>query len=299
MERIGNLPAAGEPGLGPEPFEEPAYVLVEPMRRSTGLVFASPHSGRRYPPGFLAQSTASLSSLRQAEDSYVDELFAGAAAAAGAPLLCATMARAYLDLNRDETDLDPDMFFDPPEVCRPLSPRTRAGLGVAPRIAGDGTPIYSGRIAFAEIERRIARVHRPYHQTLAGLLQEARQAFGVAGLIDCHSMPSGARGPASPDIVLGDRYGASCRSEMTALAERTLRRMGYRVTRNAPFAGGHTTQRHGRPADGVHALQIELNRGLYMNERTFERGGDFERVRADMRALGEALAQAFLPAAFA
>lgn len=291
MERFRNQPAAGPAGPGADDEAEPPFVLIEPLRRTAPLVFASPHSGRRYPPAFLAKARAPLASLRRSEDAFVDELFAGAGAA-GAPLLCATVARSYLDLNRDETELDPDMLCDPPAGLAPLSPRARAGLGVAPRIAGDGAEIYAAPIAFAEIEARIARLHRPYHAMLAALLEEARRDFGVSVLIDCHSMPSCARGPAAADIVLGDRFGAACRGELTALAERTLRRLGYRVARNAPFAGGHTTQRHGKPALGAHALQIEICRSLYMNERTLEPGPNFQRVRADMAELAAALAAA-------
>jgi N-formylglutamate amidohydrolase len=293
------LDAAHADPLAPPPLAEgfsasAPYVLIEPLRRSAPLVFNSAHSGRRYPLAFLDAARAGLAALRRSEDAYVDELFAGAAQH-GAPVLSATIARAFVDLNRDEGELDPDMFHGYPRP-RPNapSPRVQAGLGVIPKVAGDGQDIYRGRIAFDEAERRLAQVHRPYHALLAQLISESLAQFGCAVLIDCHSMPSNARGPQNPDIVLGDRFGAACHPAVTALTEATLRRLGYKVSRNAPFAGGHTTQTYGRPSRRVHALQIEINRSLYLDERTLERTAGFTRVRADMARLAEALAAAQL-----
>ena len=271
---------------------DPPFVLIEPLRRTTPLIFASPHSGRRYPKDLVQTARVGLGSLRRSEDAYVDELFADAAAH-GAPILCASVARAYVDLNRDPAELDPEMFTDSPGAAM-HSPRVQAGLGAIPRIAGDGQEIYWRKLPGAEAERRIALVHRPYHAMLTALVAEAMAQFGCAVLIDCHSMPSSARGPQQPDIVLGDRFGASCHPSITALAEATLRKMGYRVSRNAPFAGGHTTQAYGRPFKKVHALQVELNRSLYLDERSMERGAGFRRVRNDMARLAGALAEAEL-----
>ncbi len=280
-------PATGEAPAGPAPF-----AVIEPLRRTTPLVFASPHSGQLYPEAFLTQSRLPLTSLRRSEDAYVDELFA-AAASFGAPLLAATLARAYLDVNRDPAELDPDMFAErlPMHIQRG-SPRVQAGLGAIPRIAGDGQDIYRRKLSVAEARQRLAEVHGPYHSMLGALISESRATFGCAVLIDCHSMPSCARGPLQPDIVLGDRFGASCHPSVTGFVEATLQRMGYKVARNAPFAGGHTTQTHGRPALGVHALQVEINRSLYMDERTLARTAGFDRVRADMTRLAAALATA-------
>jgi N-formylglutamate amidohydrolase len=270
------------------------FVLIEPLHHTAPLVFASPHSGRRYPSELLSETRVPLMSLRRSEVVFVDELFAGAAAH-GAPVLSATIARAYIDLNRDPCDLDPDMFEERP-VRRGMiaSAHVQAGLGAIPRISGDGQAIYRRKLSLTEAERRIVRVHRPYHDMLTALVGEAHARFGCAVLIDCHSMPSSARGAHGPDIVLGDRFGAACHPSITALVEATLRRMGYRVARNTPFAGGHTTQRHGRPIQRSHALQIEINRALYVDERTLERGTGFARVRADMSRLAEALAAATL-----
>lgn len=273
---------------------EPPFVLIEPLRRTSPLIFASPHSGRRYPPELLADARVSLISLRRSEDAYVDELFAGAAAH-GACVLSATVARAYVDLNRDPAELDPEMFDErPPPSPQSNSARVQAGLGAIPRISGDGQTIYRRKLSLGEAERRINAVHRPYHALLQSLVAETKELFGCAVLIDCHSMPNNARGAHAPDVVLGDRFGASCHPSVTALAEATLRRLGYRVARNTPFAGGHTTQSYGRPAARVHALQIEINRGLYVDERTLERTNGYARVRADMSRLAEALSAAAL-----
>ena len=278
----------------PETHVDQPYVLIEPLRRTAPLIFASPHSGRRYPPELLADARVSLISLRRSEDAYVDELFAGAAAH-GAAVLSAAVARAYVDLNRDPTELDPEMFDErPPHSPHSNSARVQAGLGAIPRISGDGQNIYRRKLSLSEAERRMASVHRPYHALLANLMAEIKEQFGCAVLIDCHSMPSNARGAHAPDIVLGDRFGAFCYPLVIALAEATLRRLGYRVARNAPFAGGHITQTYGRPATRMHALQIEINRALYIDERTLERSNGYARIRADMSRLAEALSAAAL-----
>lgn len=285
-------PSDGESLADPKP--EPPFVLIEPLRRTTPLIFASPHSGRRYPADLLADARVALISLRRSEDAYVDELFAGAAAH-GASVLSATIARAYVDLNRDPAELDPEMFDErPPQSVHLTSARVQAGLGAIPRVSGDGQAIYRRKLTLSEAERRITAVHRPYHAMLQNLMAETREAFGCAVLIDCHSMPSNARGAHAPDIVLGDRFGASCHPSVTALVESTLRRQGYRVARNTPFAGGHVTQTYGRPAHRSHALQIEINRALYVDERTLERTNGYQRVRADMSRLAEALSAAAL-----
>jgi len=287
---------AAEPADGAGAVEarsEPPFVLIEPIRRTSPLIFASPHSGRRYPADLLANTRVALMSLRRSEDAYVDELFAGAAGH-GAAVISATVARAYLDLNRDPGELDPDMFEERPTRTLSPSARVQAGLGAIPRVSGDGQPIYRRKLAAADAERRLATIHTPYHAALSGLVADTKDNFGCAILVDCHSMPSSARGSHSPDVVLGDRFGASCHPSVTALTEATLRRLGYRVARNAPFAGGHTTQTYGRPTLGVHALQIEINRALYVDERTLERTNGFARLRADMTRLAETLAAAAL-----
>ena len=270
------------------------FVLIEPLHRTAPLIFSSPHSGRRYPTELLSLTRAGLLSLRRSEDAFVDELFAGAASH-GAALLSAQIARAYIDLNRDPAELDPDMFEEHmPAAAATATPRVQAGLGAIPKITGDGQNIYRRKLRLRDAQHRIDAVHRPYHAALAGLVETTKTRFGCAVLVDCHSMPSCARGAHNPDVVLGDRFGASCHPSITALAEATLRRLGYRVARNAPFAGGHTTQSYGRPQNRVHALQIEINRALYVDERTLEPTQGFVRVRADMTRLAEALSAAAL-----
>jgi N-formylglutamate amidohydrolase len=289
--RIGENAEAFAPA---EPKADLPFVLIEPIRRTTPLIFASPHSGRRYPADLLANARIGLLSLRRTEDAYVDELF-GSAAAHGACVLSASVARAYVDLNRDPAELDPEMFDERPPLPASLpSARVQAGLGAIPRISGDGQSIYRRKRAWSDGQRRISNVHRPYHAMLQNLVDETKALFGCSVLIDCHSMPSSARGTHAPDIVLGDRFGVSCHPSVTALAEATLRKLGYRVARNTPFAGGHTTQSYGRPALRTHALQIEINRALYVDERTLERTNGFARVRADMSRLAEALGAAAL-----
>jgi len=278
---------------------EPPFVLIEPIRRTAPLIFASPHSGRRYPADLLANCRIGLLSLRRTEDAYVDELFAGAAAH-GACVLSAQIARAYVDLNRDPAELDLDMFDErPAQSGAKASARVQAGLGAIPRISGDGQSIYRRKLAWSDGQHRIAAIHRPYHGMLQNLVDETKALFGCSVLIDCHSMPSSARGAQAPDIVLGDRFGASCHPSVTALVEATLRKLGYRVARNTPFAGGHTTQSYGRPSHRTHALQIEINRALYVDERTLERTNGYARIRADMGRLAEALAAAALQASLA
>ncbi|MBL8531368.1 MAG: N-formylglutamate amidohydrolase [Hyphomonadaceae bacterium] len=286
-----NLDGDAEERTGPA--RESSFALIEPLRRTAPLIFSSPHSGRRYPADLLADTRIGLLSLRRSEDAYVDELFSGAAAH-GACVLSAAIARAYVDLNRDPAELDPDMFSERPARSMPGSARVQAGLGAIPRVSGDGQAIYRRKLSLAEAEQRLAAYYTPYHDMLRNLMSETRDQFGCAVLIDCHSMPSSARGAHAPDIVLGDRFGVSCHPSVTALAEATLRRLGYRVARNAPFAGGHTTQTYGQPSVHSHALQIEINRALYIDERTLERTQGFARVRADMSRLAEALAAAAL-----
>ena len=273
---------------------QPPFEIVAPATQQVPLVFNSPHSGRCYPEAFLAASRLDERAIRRSEDTFVDELFLPAVAL-GAPLLRANFPRAWLDVNREPYELDPRLFEGAlPPYANARSTRVAGGLGTIPRIVAENEEIYHGPLPVAEALARIEGAYRPYHAALAGLISQTRTGFGCAVLVDCHSMPSNARGAHAPDIVLGDRFGASCHPSVTALAEATLRRLGYRVARNAPFAGGHTTQTYGRPTLRAHALQIEINRALYLDERTLERTNGFARVRADMSRLAEALAAAAL-----
>jgi N-formylglutamate amidohydrolase len=209
-------------------------------------------------------------SIRQSEDGYVDQLIAGGPAQ-GASLIAATYGRAYLDVNRSPLELDPAMFDGdlPPNQVRP-SARVSAGLGVIAKIVGEGQEIYRHRLAPSEAQARLQNVHQPYHAALSELLVQTQQVHGLVVLIDWHSMPSAASGGvwgrAGSDFVLGDRHGTSCGSGLTRLVDESLTRMGYQVARNSPYAGGYTTEHYGRPSQGIHALQIEINRRLYLNE---------------------------------
>ena len=255
--------------------------LVRPQAWKVPFLFASPHSGRCYPSSLLERSRLDAVMLRRSEDAFVDELFAGVVAL-GAPLLAAEFPRAYLDANRGIAELDAAMFEG--RLSVPVdapSPRVSAGLGVIPRIVRDGAEIYRGKLEPLEADERLARLYRPYHQALQKLVEEALARFGVAVLIDCHSMPSAL---GAPDIVLGDRYGASAAGALTGAAEEAFAAAGFGVARNTPYAGGHTTMQYGRVARGVHALQIEINRGLYLDEEKIARQPGFEGVKSRLTA---------------
>lgn len=253
------------------------FKIHRPDAQRVPFVFASPHSGRLYPAGFVAQSKLDALSLRRSEDAYVDALFSGAVAL-GAPMIAARFPRAFLDVNRAASELDPAMFDGALGVrVDTANARVNAGLGVIPRVVRDGAEIYAGKLSTAEAKDRIARLHEPYHAALARLIDETLHRFGVAILIDCHSMPSAG---SVPDIVLGDRFGASASAQVTRLAESSFERFGFSVARNTPYAGGYTTHLYGRRDDGVHALQIEINRARYLNEHSIAPGADFELVQS-------------------
>jgi len=273
---------------------EPGFEVRRPERVTAPFVFASPHSGRLYPPDMMAASVLDEAAIRRSEDAFVDVL-ASAGPKFGAPLIAARYARAYIDVNREPYELDQGMFADElPDFAQGRTARVAAGLGSIARVVGEGQEIYHRKLTFAEARRRIEAVHRPYHVALAALVEEAKARFGFAILIDWHSMPSaaaaaGTRGRRGCDFVLGDRFGSACVPAVAGAVERELEAMGYSVARNAPYAGGHTTEFYGRPADRVHALQIEINRALYLNERTLKRHGGFERLTHDIERLVQGL----------
>ena len=264
-------PTPDKPNSPAGPFR-----LERPARQTVPFVFASPHSGRSYPDSLLTRTRLDATTLRRSEDAFVDELFAGAVAL-GAPLLAAQFPRAFLDVNRSSTELDTGMFDGALGVpVDAPSPRVTAGLGVIPRIVRDGAEIYRGKLKSGEADARLEQLYRPYHQALAGLMEETRARFGVAVLIDCHSMPSAL---SVPDIVLGDRYGASAAPALTAHAEAAFLREGFSVARNSPYAGGHSTVLYGRVASGWQALQVEINRALYLDEDRIAKRPSFDMVR--------------------
>ena len=250
-----------EAGLG-APFQ-----VLEPAELLTPIVFDSPHSGSLYPRRFLEASRLDARTLRRSEDAFVDELVAPCVGI-GAPLLKACFPRAYLDVNREPFELDPQMFEGRlPDFANTRSLRVAAGLGAIPRVVGDAQPIYRGPIPVAAALARIAALHRPYHECLTGLLERARARFGLAILIDCHSMPSASTDVAGCDIVLGDRFGSSAAAWIVDRLEQSLRGRGLIVRRNKPYAGGYIAEHYGAPQQGRHAVQIEINRALYMDEK--------------------------------
>jgi N-formylglutamate deformylase len=268
------------PPLAAEP---PPYSLTRPARRTAPLVFASPHSGRAYPPDFVAAARLDPLALRRSEDGFVDELFA-AAPDLGAPLLAATFPRVFCDVNREPWELDPGMFDGPlPAWVNTASPRVGAGLGTIARVVATGETVYRHKLRFEEAEDRIRRYWQPYHAALAALIAETRDEFGFCLLIDCHSMPTHpAQSGNPPDFVLGDAHGTSCAPRATRLAEELLSGLGYRVRRNDPYAGGYVTRHYGRPREGVHALQVEIARPLYMDEARIERLPRMPALQADL-----------------
>lgn len=268
--------------------------LHEPAIRSLPLVLASPHSGSEYPTDLVAASRLDSLALRQSEDCFVDELFA-AAPRLGAPLLSARFPRAYIDVNREAFELDPSMFSDElPGYVNAGSPRVRMGLGTIARIVANGEEIYLGKLRFADAVRRIERLYHPYHRALRQLVAKTEGLFGGYLLIDCHSMPStaaSAGGRNEADIVLGDCHGTSCAPRILHAARGFFAERGFAVAINAPYAGGFTTGFYGHPSANRHALQIEINRALYVDQRSYCRKPRFARLVKDMADLVQRLGQ--------
>lgn len=276
-----------------EPELHRPFEVLEPVAHTTPLLFNSPHSGRVYPRSFLSASCLDAATLRRSEDAFVDDLFAGVVQA-GTPLFRALFPRAYLDVNREPYELDPRMYDGRlPGFANTRSLRVAGGLGTVARIVGEGHEIYAGRLPVEEALNRIETLYKPYHRMLRRLLTRTQRRAGLAILIDCHSMPSSSLGKEDRprcDIVLGDRYGISCAPAITDCVDHTLRRMGYAVARNKPYAGGFITEHYGNPDAGVHVLQIEISRSLYMDERRLTLTSGFDQLQRDMIRLHDALA---------
>ena len=276
-----------------------AFTLARPATRTTSVIFASPHSGNAYDARFLALSVLNESEIRSSEDAFVDKLFANAPQF-GAPLLTAAAPRAFVDLNRAPDELDPALI----EGVRRLShnPRVASGLGVVPRVVSNGRAIYSGKLPLAEAHRRISQFWRPYHDTLQALVDENLRSFGESILVDCHSMPHealenvGPPGAPRPNVVLGDRFGAAASSHVVDRIEAVFTQAGLRVARNMPFAGAYITQHYGRPSRRQHAVQVEIDRSLYMNERTLAPHEGFDTFCEVIDAVIAGLAQIGRPA---
>jgi len=268
--------------VSPEPNERAieAYTLLRGESLRAPVIFASPHSGTIYPEVMQSLLCVPLVDLQRTEDAFVDELYHDAAAH-GAMLLRANFARGFVDLNRDARELDASMFRDGvPRTAGMPSARVKAGLGCFPRVGASGRDIYASPMSREDGRFRLEQVYDRYHQALQTEIESLKSNWSDIVIIDCHSMPSRQPGRSSmPDIVLGDRFGSSCSAQLTSVVERRCRREGLSVTRNAPYAGGYTTRRYGRPRRGLHVLQIEINRALYMNEMNVEKSAGFGRTR--------------------
>jgi N-formylglutamate deformylase len=273
---------------------DPPFEIIEPSACRGPVLFNSPHSGSTYPRQFLALSRLDISTLRRSEDSFVDELVAGVVDH-GFPLMRAHFPRCFVDVNREPYELDPRMFEGRlPSFANTRSMRVAGGLGTVARVVGDAQEIYDHRIPVDDALARIETLYKPYHRALRRLFTRLHRDFGAAVLVDCHSMPStaGHRDERPrPEFVLGDRYGTSCVGAVSEIVEQTLRDLGYSVSRNKPYAGGFITEHYGNPAAGLHAVQLELNRALYMDERQYERTAGFSQVAADMETLAQRLAE--------
>jgi len=272
-------PADAVPALTEAPFDfTPAGAPAAPV------LFASPHSGTHYPTTMQEALCVPLIEVRRTEDAFIDELFSGVPAL-GAGLVAARYGRSVVDLNRDPHELDAAMFHDgPPRPCALPTARVEAGLGCLPRVGARGEAIYARLLSRAEGEERLTQVHDAYHLHLAAELEMLRRAHGHVLLIDCHSMPSLQPGRRTlTDIVLGDRFGSSADPRLMARIERSFRAQGFTVARNAPYAGGYTTRRYGRPRRGIHAIQIEINRGLYMDEQRITRTSGFSSLKGALQ----------------
>jgi N-formylglutamate amidohydrolase len=271
----------------PKPHE-----IIQPVRQTLPLVFASPHSGSDYPPDFLASSRLDPISLRRSEDSFVHEIFS-CAPEMGAPLLHALFPRAFVDPNREPYELDPAVFRDRlPPYANTSSPRVAAGLGTIARVVANGASIYRKKLSLEEGLERIRSYYWPYHEALRSLVESTKEQFGYCILVDCHSMPSSsrpARGAYSAAFVLGDCHGTTCAPLVTQTVEQVLSAKDYMVVRNSPYAGGFVTRHYGKPQARVHCLQIEINRHIYMDESRIERRPALKALTQDMRDVVAAL----------
>jgi len=272
--------------LKESPVPKASYHLIHPSNRNTSVIFASPHSGRDYSWNFLRRTVLDELTIRSSEDAFVDRLF-DSAPDHGAVFLKAGAPRAFVDLNRAADELDPALIDGVPK--RSNNPRIATGLGVIPRVVANGRSIYHGKMDMGEVRERLDVYWRPYHTTLRRLISENHTRFGQAVLIDCHSMPHEAVAPMSktsngmPDIVIGDRFGASASAEIVDRIESIFADAGFKVSRNAPFAGAYIVRQYGRPSMNQHAIQIEIDRSIYMDEALVKPNGNFAVVRAMLK----------------
>lgn len=270
-----------------------SYHLTHPANRTTSVIFASPHSGRDYSWEFLRRTVLDAHTIRSSEDAFVDRLF-DSAPAHGAVFLKAGAPRAYIDLNRGEDELDPALIEDVPQ--KGASARIASGLGIIPRVVANGRTIYHGKLSMDEARKRIDVYWRPYHATLRRLMAENHERFGRSILVDCHSMPREAvaqlmhTSAGRPDIVVGDRFGASASGEFVDQVESFFAEAGFNVSRNAPFAGAYMVRQYGRPSTAHHAIQIEIDRSIYMDEVNIVPNDNFGAVKAALKDITRKIA---------
>ena len=269
-------------------MSDESFIYMAPEQQSSSVVFCSPHSGRNYSESFLQNAILDSHQIRSSEDAFVDELY-DCAPNMGAQWLAATAPRAYVDLNRRADELDGALIHGVHKSI--TNPRVVSGLGVIPRVVAEGRIIHSGKMSIAQAQERLDRYYYPYHAKLKQILNDTCQRFGQAVLIDCHSMPRSAtmdmvvRGGVRPDVVLGDRFGSSCSKAVMDCVAHAFEAQSFSISRNVPFAGAHIVQQYGRPSIGQHAIQVELDRSLYMDEARIERGPQFEQTRARLQAV--------------
>ena len=260
------------------------HTIVEPSTLTSGVVFALPHSGRDYGVSFLNQSILDKISIRSSEDAFLDQLIDGIEKY-GAPKIIANAPRAFIDLNRSTDELDPALISGIKNNIR--SPRISSGLGVIPRVVSHGKEIYRGKLSLEQAQSRIEYYWKPYHKDLSNLLKRAQSIYGQSLLIDMHSMPHEAVSTQSsfikaPEIVVGDRFGMSSDPEFTNLIVSILKQHGFRVAKNTPFAGAFITKHHGKIKERTHAIQLEIDRSLYMDEERISPNSGFEKLKSQL-----------------
>ena len=259
----------------------------DPKGPASPLVFDSPHSGRRYPADFMFTCPEDV--LRQAEDSFVDDLY-GRAPEFGAILIAAQFPRSYIDVNRAIDDIDPQLVAGTWPVPTRPSEKSRVGMGLVRRICRPGMPVYDRKLSVREVQDRIRDYYLPYHAELSAAIESVTARFGGAWHVNCHSMPSASSGGGTAgwdraDFVLGDRDGSTCAGDFTLFVAGVLEKMGYSVRLNDPYKGVEIVRRYGKPRSGVHSLQIEVNRRLYLDEETVKPNAGYARLKRNLTAL--------------
>ncbi|GGX74048.1 N-formylglutamate amidohydrolase [Litorimonas cladophorae] len=262
------------------------HIVDRPQDWRSAVIFASPHSGSIYPTDFLKRSKLSAHQLRKNEDIFIDHLF-HSAVQAGAPFLRAVFPRVLVDVNRASEEVHPDwsdaLGMDPLEQP---TPRAAAGLGVIPTYLSESLAIYSRTPTMDDVRARLDTLYHPYHAALKALLNQSLSRFGRALLVDCHSMPGFSQmGARRPDIILGDRFGTACHADTLEQFRHLFVQAGYNVGVNYPYAGGYTTAHYGRPAEGIEAIQIEINRDIYVNPVTLAPKSGYVQLREDLQSI--------------